>query len=159
MKITRLFGSVALIVCVAISSMLYVSGCKESTTEPEDTIKPITDDLYPLIVGRKLVFSGFLRDKTTDVNIDATGAHDGSSHERSDAIWHRSRAFRFTTGSCRHYAGLGGEFVLHSESITNWKRRLFILDEHWKVLQVLRYSSCGLAPVDSARENGRWRWG
>lgn len=74
MKITRLFGSVALIVCVAISSMLYVSGCKESTTEPEDTIKPITDDLYPLIVGRKLVFSGFLRDKTTDVNIDATGA-------------------------------------------------------------------------------------
>ncbi len=57
-----------------LSILLFSSGCKESTTESAPTVQPITEDLFPLIVGRKLTFSGFLRDRVTDINIDATGA-------------------------------------------------------------------------------------
>jgi len=60
---------------LAVLSLVFTSsGCKEKSTEPEQGVQPITEDLFPLVVGRKLVFSGFLRDAITDVNIEATGA-------------------------------------------------------------------------------------
>jgi len=71
MKNAKLLLIVALAAFVAALS-LTTSGCKSESTEPE--VEPITDDLFPLIVSRKLTFSGYLRDKTTDANIDATGA-------------------------------------------------------------------------------------
>lgn len=45
-------------------------GCKDKTTDPE-TVTPITEDLFPIIEGRQIVFNGFLRDATTDTNITA----------------------------------------------------------------------------------------
>lgn len=73
MKTVKLLVATAALLAV-LSFMLSSSGCKEKSTEPEQGVQPITEDLYPLIVGRKLTFSGFLRDKITDINIDATGA-------------------------------------------------------------------------------------
>ncbi len=73
MKTLRSVFTASLAVLVTLSTMLYVTGCEKSS-EPEDTVQPITEDLFPLVVGRKLIFGGFLRDKTTDANIEATGA-------------------------------------------------------------------------------------
>jgi len=50
---------------------LTTSGCK--STVAEITVEPILEDLFPLVVGRKLTFSGFLR-TPQDVNVEATGA-------------------------------------------------------------------------------------
>ena len=72
MKTAKLLVVTAALLAV-LSFMLSSSGCKESTTEPAG-VQPIAEDLFPLIVGHKLTSSGFLRDKTTDINIDATGA-------------------------------------------------------------------------------------
>jgi hypothetical protein len=73
MKTVKHIVSTAALLAV-LSLILSSSGCKESTTESGPTVQPITEDLFPLIVGRKLTFSGFLRDRVTDINIDATGA-------------------------------------------------------------------------------------
>lgn len=72
MKTVKLLVATAALL-VVLSFMLSSSGCKESSTEPAG-VQPITEDLFPLIVGRKLTSSGFLRDKVTDINIEATGA-------------------------------------------------------------------------------------
>jgi hypothetical protein len=65
-----LFGALAMFV-LALS--LSSTGCKKSeTTEPE-TVQPITEDLFPLILGRQLVFSGYLTDKN-DVQIPGTSS-------------------------------------------------------------------------------------
>lgn len=74
MKTFRLPILFTFLAASTLSMALYVSGCKESTSEPEQGVPPITDDLFPLVVGHKLVFSGFIRDAVTDLNIDATGA-------------------------------------------------------------------------------------
>ncbi len=72
MKNTKLLLVVGLAMFV-LALALTTSGCKkEDSTEP--AVVAISEDLFPLILGRQFVFSGFLRDKTTDLNIDATGA-------------------------------------------------------------------------------------
>ncbi len=73
MKTAKLLVAAAALLAV-LSFVLSSSGCKEKSTEPEQTVQPITEDLFPLVVGRKLISSGFLRDKVTDINIEATGA-------------------------------------------------------------------------------------
>ena len=65
-------GAVGFLVVLATS--LYLSGCQEKSTEPIIAPEPIQEDLFQLIVGRKLTFSGYLRDKITDANIESTGA-------------------------------------------------------------------------------------
>jgi hypothetical protein len=55
-----LFGAIAVFV---LAFSLSISGCKsDETTEPE-AVQPITEDLFPLVVGRQLVFSGHLTDR------------------------------------------------------------------------------------------------
>lgn len=73
MKTLKSAFTIGLALVVGVSMMLYVTGCSESDPV-EEGVKPITEDLFPLIVGHKITLSGFLRDKTTDVNIEATGA-------------------------------------------------------------------------------------
>jgi hypothetical protein len=70
-KVKNVFA--AILATMTVTMMISLTGCEKKTTEPE-TVQPITDDLFPLIVGRKLTFSGYLRDAATDVNIEATGA-------------------------------------------------------------------------------------
>lgn len=60
-----------LIILVGVS-LLVAPSCKESSTDPVK--EQVTGDLYPLVMGRKLTFNGFIRDAVTDVNISATGA-------------------------------------------------------------------------------------
>ncbi len=63
-----------LVLTTVVAVLMFSStGCEKKATEPE-TVQPITEDLFPLIVGRKLTFGGFLRDARTDANIEATGA-------------------------------------------------------------------------------------
>ncbi len=58
-KLLLLGAAVVFVFALSLST----TGCKkEETTEPE-TVQPITDDLFPLVVGRKLIFSGYLTDR------------------------------------------------------------------------------------------------
>jgi hypothetical protein len=73
MKYTRLLmvgAMIAFVLALSVSS----TGCKKSddATSPE-TPQPITEDLFPLILGRQLVFSGYLTDRN-DVQIAGTSS-------------------------------------------------------------------------------------
>lgn len=62
MKNAKVFLFSAIPVFVLTFS-LSMTGCKsKETTEPETT-QPITEDLFPLVIGRQLVFSGYLTDR------------------------------------------------------------------------------------------------
>lgn len=54
--------------------LVFLVGCSDDDTTNPPVDDGIKEDLYPLTVGRQIVYSGMLRDKTTDVNIDATAA-------------------------------------------------------------------------------------
>jgi hypothetical protein len=70
-NVSMLFFAVIVVFVAALT--LTTSGCKkDESTAPQ--IQPITDDLFPLTVGRQLVFSGVLRDAVTDQEIASTGA-------------------------------------------------------------------------------------
>ncbi|HAV23584.1 MAG TPA: hypothetical protein DCX46_08845 [Bacteroidetes bacterium] len=56
-------------VCMAV----FVAGCKDDDNPAAAVITPITEDLFPLTVGNSISFSGYLRSKTTDQNIDSSG--------------------------------------------------------------------------------------
>lgn len=72
MKLTSLLRNSILSFLLVASVIFTNSGC-EDTTEPKGP-DPITEDLFPLIVGRQIVYSGFLRARDVDTNITATGA-------------------------------------------------------------------------------------
>lgn len=59
-------------ISIVVGMSLFVTSCKkdESPTGPT----PITDDLFPLVAGRKINFTGYLRAPGADTNITATGA-------------------------------------------------------------------------------------
>ena len=57
-----------LIPVILFSFIFIFSSCDEDTTSPEEIV-PITDDLFPMIVGRQITYNGFLRNATTDSNI------------------------------------------------------------------------------------------
>lgn len=62
MKNTKLllFGTAVVFVLVL---SLSTTGCKKEETTGPETVQPITEDLFPLVLGRQLVFSGYLMDK------------------------------------------------------------------------------------------------
>lgn len=73
MKLTSLLRN-SIFSFLLVASLIFTnSGCKETTTEPEGP-DPITEDLFPLTVGRKITYSGMLRHAVADTNITATAA-------------------------------------------------------------------------------------
>lgn len=73
MKVFKAALMVGLALTVAIGMALTSSGCKEKTTQPK--VEPINEDLFPLIVGHKITYTGFLRQDTTDAEITAFTAY------------------------------------------------------------------------------------
>lgn len=73
MKAFKTMLVVGLVFAIAIPMALTVNGCKEKTTEPPKIV-PITEDVFPLTVGRKITYSGMLRQDTTDVEVTASAA-------------------------------------------------------------------------------------
>lgn len=71
MKLTSLLRNSILSFLLVASLIFTNSGC--DTTEPKGP-DPITEDLFPLTIGRQIVYSGFLRARDVDTNITATGA-------------------------------------------------------------------------------------
>lgn len=72
MKSLQWLLSFAMALAVAVFMALSVSGCKKDSEGP--AVQPITEDIFPLVVGRKITFSGMLRQDTTDVEITASAA-------------------------------------------------------------------------------------
>jgi hypothetical protein len=70
MKAFKSVAMVGMALTVAVSMALTVNGCKEKTSEPKK-IEPINEDLFPLVVGHKITYTGFLRQDTTDQEITA----------------------------------------------------------------------------------------
>ncbi|MGA7159426.1 MAG: hypothetical protein WBZ48_00370 [Bacteroidota bacterium] len=52
---------------------LFVVGCKKSSSPVAPTTIPITTDIFPLTVGHKITYTGYLRSVGADTNI-TTGA-------------------------------------------------------------------------------------
>ena len=48
---------------------LFAVGCKKSSNPVESTTIPITTDIFPLTVGHKITYTGYLRSIGTDTNI------------------------------------------------------------------------------------------
>ncbi len=48
---------------------LFAVGCKKSSGTVEPTIIPITTDIFPLTVGHRITYTGYLRSIGTDSNI------------------------------------------------------------------------------------------
>jgi len=74
MKSKSMYFLLAVFGIIGTVFVITTGGCKKEGTTQPPVITPITDDLYPLIVGRQITYSGFLRDPATDTNITATGA-------------------------------------------------------------------------------------
>ncbi len=62
-------GRFLFISLLVLAGIGLLAGCKDLPPEPE----PITEDLFPLVVGNQIIYSGFLRDPVTDANIISTG--------------------------------------------------------------------------------------
>lgn len=73
MKLTKMLLHLCLFTVVVCAAMITISGCSSDETVVPPTVPPITDDLFPLIVGRKITYTGFLRHQTADTNITASG--------------------------------------------------------------------------------------
>lgn len=73
MRTTNL-GKQLLLVAVSLILVFVVNSCKKSDNGTNPTVTPITDDLFPLTVGHRITYSGYLRAVGTDTNITATGA-------------------------------------------------------------------------------------
>ena len=56
----------------AFALLLSVNSCKKSV-DPEE-LEQVLGDLFPLTVGHKITFDGYMRDKTTNTNVDSTSA-------------------------------------------------------------------------------------
>ena len=72
-KIQR-FVSLLLVAAVAFSMTVFFTSCekKSDATSPSTAI---TDDIFPVVAGRKITFTGFLRAPgAADTNITATGS-------------------------------------------------------------------------------------
>ena len=52
---------------------LFAVGCKKSSSPVETTTIPITTDIFPLTVGHKITYTGYLRSIGTDSNITSSG--------------------------------------------------------------------------------------
>lgn len=53
--------------------MLFAVGCKKSSSPVEVTTIPITTDIFPLTVGHKITYTGYLRSIGTDTNVTSGG--------------------------------------------------------------------------------------
>lgn len=62
--------TLALTACALI---LGFNSCKKSV-DPEE-LEAVVGDLFPLTVGHKITFNGYMRDKTTNTNVDSTNAY------------------------------------------------------------------------------------
>ncbi len=78
---TRLQKAATLLLTLAIAVLtLFSSGCKkDSINVVEPTTTPITVDIFPLTVGHKITYTGYLRSIGTDTNITSTGTAYSSS--------------------------------------------------------------------------------
>lgn len=74
MKLTKILLHLCLFTVVVCATIITIAGCSDDETVTPPTVQPITDDLFPLIVGHKITYTGFLRHQTADTNITATGA-------------------------------------------------------------------------------------
>ena len=64
-------ASVHLAITLAVL-MVFSAGCKKSSSTVEPTIIPITTDIFPLTVGHKISYSGYVRSIGTDSNITSS---------------------------------------------------------------------------------------
>ncbi|MBI3005092.1 MAG: hypothetical protein HYY49_06700 [Ignavibacteriales bacterium] len=67
------FLSLAAGFCFVLLLSLFVTSCEE-TTEPGVPDEFIQGDIFPLTVGNKITYSGYLRHQVADTNITSTGA-------------------------------------------------------------------------------------
>ncbi len=67
------YVSLLLVAAVAFSMAVFFTSCKkDSATSPSTAI---TDDIFPIVAGRKITYTGFLRAPgAADTNITATGS-------------------------------------------------------------------------------------
>ena len=76
---TRLQKTATLILAIALAVLtLFAVGCKKSSNPVESTVIPITTDIFPLTVGHRITYTGYLRPMGSDTNI-TTGTTYSSS--------------------------------------------------------------------------------
>jgi len=76
----RVQKTAALLLTLALAGFtFFADGCKKSSSTVEPTTIPITTDIFPLTVGHKIIYTGYLRSIGTDTNITSTGTTYSSS--------------------------------------------------------------------------------
>ena len=69
----RVQKTAALLLTLALTGFTFFSaGCKKSSSPVEATTIPITTDIFPLTVGHRITYTGYLRSIGTDTNIIGT---------------------------------------------------------------------------------------
>ena len=59
---TRLQKTATFILAIALAVLtLFAVGCKKSSNPVESTVIPITTDIFPLTVGHRITYTGYLR--------------------------------------------------------------------------------------------------
>jgi hypothetical protein len=71
---TRFQKTATCILVLALAVLtLFSVGCKKSSSPVETTTIPITTDIFPLTVGHRITYTGYLRSIGTDSNITSGG--------------------------------------------------------------------------------------
>lgn len=63
------------LILLAAGFLLTVSSCKKDNPAAPVRGEQVTGDLFPLVLGHKLTFNGYIRHAVNDTNITATGAY------------------------------------------------------------------------------------
>jgi len=71
-KVQR-YVSLLLVAAVAFSMTVFLTSCEKKSDATSPSVA-ITDDIFPVVAGRKIFFTGFLRSPGADTNITATGS-------------------------------------------------------------------------------------
>ena len=71
------FQQTAAYACIAVLAVfaLSVVGCKKASNTVEPTIVPITTDIFPLVVGHKISYTGYLRPAGSDSDLISGGTY------------------------------------------------------------------------------------
>ncbi len=69
----RVQKTAAFLLTLALTGFIFfAAGCKKNSGPVEATTIPITTDIFPLTVGHRITYTGYLRSIGTDTNIVAT---------------------------------------------------------------------------------------
>ena len=74
------YQQTAAVICIGALAVLALSvvGCKKDSNPVESTVVPITTDIFPLTVGHKITYTGYLRPAGSDSDQTTAGTYTSS---------------------------------------------------------------------------------